>query len=72
MIESLEKWVSVRGILASPWAIATNILKFGSRLWQKGGRKDIYSSVGEKSMMELPRMIAQAENERVKQSVHAR
>lgn len=71
MIESLTKWKAVRGLLASPWAIATNILKFGSRLWQKGGRRDIYTNVAEKSMMELPRIIAEAENEKLKKSVNA-
>ncbi len=69
MIESISRWVGVRGILASPWAIATNILKFGSKLWQKGGRRDIYSNVAEKSFLELPRMIAQAENERLKKEL---
>lgn len=64
MIESISKWKEVRGILKSPWAIATNILKFGSTLWQKGGRKDIYSNVAQKSANELPGMIAEAQNKR--------
>lgn len=64
MIEKIEKWAGVRGILASPWAIATNILKFGSKLWQRGGRRDIYSNVAERSFLELPRMIAGAQNKK--------
>lgn len=65
MIEKISSWADVRGILASPWAIATNILKFGSKLWQKGGRRDIYSNVAEKSFLELPRLIAEAQNKQV-------
>lgn len=61
MVDKISKWATVRGILASPWAIATNILKFGSKLWQRGGRRDIYSNVAERSFLELPRKIAEAQ-----------
>lgn len=57
MIEKIKTWKDVRGILASPWAIAKNILKYGSKLWQRGGRTDIYTSVALKSAVELPRKI---------------
>jgi hypothetical protein len=70
MIEKIKTWADVRGILASPWAIAKNILKFGSKLWQKGGRRDIYSNVAERSFLELPRMIVEAQNK--KQFDHVR
>lgn len=65
MIEKIKTWAGVRGILASPWGIAKNILKFGSKLWQKGGRRNIYSNVAEKSFYELPRMIAEAQNKKL-------
>lgn len=64
MVDRIKTWADVRGILASPWAIATNILKFGSKLWQRGGRRDIYSNVAEKSFLELPRLIAEAQNKK--------
>ena len=65
MIDKIKTWADVRGILASPWAIAKSILKFGSKLWQRGGRRDIYSNVAEKSFYELPRMIAEAQNNKL-------
>ena len=60
MIDKIKTWAGVRGILASPWAVAKNILKYGSKLWQRGGRRDIYSNVAERSFLELPRKIMKA------------
>ena len=60
MIDKIKTWAGVRGILASPWAVAKNILKYGSKLWQRGGRRDIYSNVAERSFLELPRKIVKA------------
>lgn len=65
MIEKIKTWAGVRGILASAWGIAKNILKNGSKLWQKGGRRNIYSNVAEKSFYELPRSIAEAQNKKL-------
>lgn len=65
MVESIKTWAGVRGILASAYAIAKNILKYGSKLWQRGGRRNIYSNVAERSFYELPRMIAEAQNKKL-------
>ena len=44
MIDNITAWVNARGKPESAvWAIATNIQKFGTELFQKGGRKDIYT-----------------------------
>lgn len=60
MIEKIKTWADGRGILASAYALAKSILKFGSKLWQRGGRRDIYSNVAERSFLELPRKISKA------------
>jgi len=44
MIENIKEWTKAKGIPESAaWGIATNINKYGTKLWQQGGRKDIYS-----------------------------
>lgn len=46
MIMSLTEWAQVRNIpKQAVWGVAKNILKDGSKLWQKGGREDIYTNV---------------------------
>lgn len=45
MIDNISAWVKTVGKPESAvWAIATNIQKKGTELFQKGGRKDIYSN----------------------------
>lgn len=42
MISRITAWVEARDIdINAVWAIATNIQKKGTRLWQEGGRNDI-------------------------------
>ena len=42
MIDNITKWVNARSIdIEAVWAIATNIQKKGTKLWQSGGREDI-------------------------------
>lgn len=42
MINRITEWVEARGMDQSAvWAIATNINKKGTKLWQQGGRTDI-------------------------------
>ena len=42
MITNITEWVEARGIdEKAVWAIATNIQKKGTKLWQEGGRTDI-------------------------------
>lgn len=42
MIDRITAWVEARNMDQSAvWAIATNINKKGTRLWQQGGRTDI-------------------------------
>jgi len=44
MIANLTEWVDARGIdEKAVWGIATNIQKEGTKLYQSGGRTDIYS-----------------------------
>ena len=66
MVRKIDKWKDVRGILKHPYAIAKSILKFGSRLWQRGGRKDIYTNVRERAFMELPKKLAKVTKENIK------
>ena len=41
-IENLKPWAEARGIPENKiWGVAVNINKFGSKLWQAGGREDI-------------------------------
>lgn len=42
MVDNIKKWIAARGMNESAaWAIATNINKKGTKLWQSGGREDI-------------------------------
>lgn len=42
MIDNITRWVNARGLdIEAVWAIATNIQKKGTKLWQSGGREDI-------------------------------
>lgn len=44
MIENIKEWVTARGKDADlVWAIATSIQQKGTKLFQKGGRTDIYT-----------------------------
>ncbi len=66
MVRKIDKWKDVRGILRNAYGIAKGILKYGSKLWQKGGRKDIYSNVRERAFMELPSKLAKVTKESIK------
>lgn len=66
MVRKIDRWRDVRGILKNPFAIAKSILKYGSRLWQKGGRKDIYSNVRERAFAELPDKLLKVTKENIK------
>ncbi len=50
MVESLKDWAEQKSIKISPWGAAINILRHGSKLWQLGGRRDIYTNVKEHSV----------------------
>lgn len=42
MVDNIKEWIAARGMNESAaWAIATNINKKGTKLWQSGGREDI-------------------------------
>jgi hypothetical protein len=43
MIENLREWAEARGLSSLVWGIAKEINKNGTKLWQKGGRNDIYT-----------------------------
>lgn len=48
MIQSLTEWAQVRNVpKEAVWGVAKTILKDGSKLWQNGGRTDIYTIVRE-------------------------
>lgn len=54
MVESIKEWTNAKGIPESAaWAIAVNINKNGTKLWQQGGRKDIYSNETESFTKEV-------------------
>jgi hypothetical protein len=57
MVMSLKEWAQARNIPAPPFAIAKTILKDGSKLWQEGGRTDIYTDEIEKFTEELTQKI---------------
>ncbi len=44
-VNSIKEWLKSKGLMGPAYAIARNIHKFGTKLWQKGGRKDIVSNV---------------------------
>ena len=63
MIENIQKWCAVKGKPESAaWGIATNIQKHGTKLFQKGGRTDIYTDLKEgfadKIFMEVTENLA--------------
>lgn len=44
MIDNIKEWVKSRGLDENmAWAVATNIQKEGTKLFQSGGRTDIYT-----------------------------
>jgi len=48
MIDNITEWLSARGKPESmAWAVATKINKEGTKLWQTGGRTDIYTDLKE-------------------------
>jgi hypothetical protein len=69
MIESLKEWVEKKGIEVSPWGAAVNILKHGSKLWQLGGRKDIYTNVKEQAVQPLIDEITEYQRKYVLKSI---
>lgn len=45
-VESIKKWLTARNASElSAYGIARSIHKYGTKLWQQGGRKDIVSNV---------------------------
>ena len=48
MIDAIKEWTAARGKPESmAWAIAVKINKEGTKLWQAGGRTDIYTDLKE-------------------------
>jgi hypothetical protein len=70
MIKKMEKWKAISGAKGTPWGISKNILKFGSKLWQQGGRTDIYTDVVEELKKDLPEMIAKEAKKEYQISIH--
>lgn len=46
----IERWIEDKGLNLNAWAVAYNIIHSGTRLYQSGGRDDIFSS-------EIPKTI---------------
>ena len=46
----IEQWISDKGLDLNAWAVSYNIIHNGTRLYQSGGRDDIFSS-------EIPKTI---------------
>lgn len=59
MIQSLTEWAQARNLpKEAVWGVAKNILKDGSKLWQKGGRSDIYSNVRQDIIDKITKDVA--------------
>lgn len=53
-VKRIQSWLVSRGKeMGLAYAIAKNIHKFGTKLWQRGGRKDIVSNVINDSTFQL-------------------
>lgn len=63
MVESLKEWAEKKGLAVSPWGAAVNILKHGSKLWQLGGRSDIYTNVKQAAIDPLIKEIKKDQKE---------
>lgn len=66
-ISNILNWLQSRGMqlegssnLRMAWGIATNISKFGTKLHQSGGRKDIYTNEIEKFKSEIYKEVKEA------------
>jgi len=66
-ISNILNWLQSRGMqlegssnLRRAWGIATNISKFGTKLHQSGGRKDIYTNEIEKFKSEIYKEVKEA------------
>jgi hypothetical protein len=67
MINNITKWVNARGMDESAaWAIATNIQKQGTKLWQSGGRTDIVDPAVEDFINNTSEAMLENEAERFK------
>lgn len=44
-VQAIKEWAEAKGVEGSPYAIARTIHQKGTKLFQKGGRKDIVSNV---------------------------
>lgn len=51
MVTAIYEWMQVVGLEGEAYGIAMGIQKHGSKLWQKGGRKDIVSNVIDETMI---------------------
>lgn len=51
MLESIKEWMEIRGVNGSEWGVAVGIMKHGTKLWRRGGRKDIVSNVLDDGMV---------------------
>lgn len=59
MIENITEWCDAKGLNSNlAWAIATDINKKGTKLWQQGGRTDIYTDEKQSFVEELLNAIA--------------
>lgn len=69
MIQSLKDWALAKGLEVSPWGVAVNILKHGSKLWQSGGRSDIYTNVKNSALQPILDDIRKYEKDRITKSL---
>lgn len=45
--EIIEEWLQDKGLTINPYAVATTIMRKGSKLYRQGGRRDIFTPVVE-------------------------
>lgn len=61
MIDNIREWVTARGLEQNMvWAIAVTIQKEGTKLWQIGGRKDIYTQTSDTMVVTIQKAVLEA------------
>lgn len=46
-VDIMEEWIADKGLKLNPYAVATSVMRKGSRLYRQGGRRDIFTPVVE-------------------------
>lgn len=55
--EIIGEWIDAKGLSLNPYAVATTIMRKGSKLYREGGRTDIYSDEIPKTVEEMQQRL---------------